>query len=61
MDSQSWIERYSYFGIFEDFLINGAGWLSVLDRRTLHILVRMDNQMDYVGPNLIMDKERDNV
>lgn len=25
MDSQSWIERYSYFGVFEDFLINGAG------------------------------------
>jgi hypothetical protein len=25
MDSQSWIQRYSYFGVFEDFLINGAG------------------------------------
>jgi hypothetical protein len=25
MDAQDWIERYSYFGVFEDFLINGAG------------------------------------
>jgi hypothetical protein len=25
MDSQSWIQRYSYFGVFEDFLINDAG------------------------------------
>jgi hypothetical protein len=25
MDSQSWIQRYAYFGVFEDFLINGAG------------------------------------
>ena len=25
MDAQSWIQRYSYFGVFEDFLINGAG------------------------------------
>jgi hypothetical protein len=25
MDAQPWIHRYSYFGIFEDFLINGAG------------------------------------
>jgi hypothetical protein len=25
MDSQPWIEIYSYFGVFEDFLINGAG------------------------------------
>ncbi|TAQ86806.1 hypothetical protein B7494_g4888 [Chlorociboria aeruginascens] len=25
MDAQSWITRYSYFGVFEDFLINGAG------------------------------------
>ena len=25
MDCQSWIQKYSYFGVFEDFLINGAG------------------------------------
>jgi hypothetical protein len=25
MDAQSWIAKYSYFGVFEDFLINGAG------------------------------------
>jgi len=25
MDSQSWIGRYVYFGVFEDFLVNGAG------------------------------------
>jgi hypothetical protein len=25
MDAQPWIQRYSYFGVFEDFLINGAG------------------------------------
>lgn len=25
MDAQDWIERYAYFGVFEDFLVNGAG------------------------------------
>jgi hypothetical protein len=25
MDQQSWIERYAYFGVFETYLINGAG------------------------------------
>ena len=25
MDQQSWIQKYAYFGVFEDFLINGAG------------------------------------
>ena len=25
MDSQSWIGRYAYFGVFEDSLVNGAG------------------------------------
>lgn len=25
LDDQAWIGRYSYFGVFEDFLINGAG------------------------------------
>jgi hypothetical protein len=25
MDAQPWIQKYSYFGAFEDFLINGAG------------------------------------
>jgi hypothetical protein len=25
MDAQPWIGRYSYFGVFETFLINGAG------------------------------------
>jgi len=25
MDAQPWIQRYSYFGVFEGFLINGAG------------------------------------
>ena len=25
MDQQSWIQKYSYFGVFEDFLINGQG------------------------------------
>lgn len=25
MDAQPWIQRYSYFGVFEDYLINGAG------------------------------------
>jgi hypothetical protein len=25
LDGQAWIGRYAYFGVFEDFLINGAG------------------------------------
>ena len=25
MDAQDWIEKYSYFGVFELFLINAAG------------------------------------